>query len=164
MAIMCLSWKKNKKSMTLFQRNCWPHFDIINTVFLWRILTSLWWHKWVQQEWALLSLAVVQQGFLFLQPLTGAKQHLQVFDHDQNFLFLHLGCPIPNFFLKIEFHSSSSCETSANFCHFGETSQFTGPSFQALSAKVGFLNVWTYPEASKSESFSKSLNTTLLVF
>lgn len=60
--------------------------------FQW-ILTSLWRHKWIQQKGALLSLAVVQQGFLFLHSLTGAKQHLQVFGHDQMFLFLALRMP-----------------------------------------------------------------------
>lgn len=62
--------------------------------------------------------------------------------------FWHLRCPIPNFlFLKIELSPLSSCETSASFCHFGKTSQFTKPSFWALAATEVFLSVWTYPEA-----------------
>lgn len=93
-----LKKKPKNNPMTLFQRNCWPHFGIINTLFLQWILTSLWWLKWIHQEWALLSLAGVQEDFPFLHPLAGAKQHLQPFDPDQNFLFLALRMPHPQFF------------------------------------------------------------------
>lgn len=152
MAIICLFWKKPKTKQShdfIAEELLASLWDIINTIFLQWILPSLWWHKWIHQEWALLSLALVQEDFPFLHPLAGAKQHLQPFDHDQNFLFLALMMPHSQFFffLKIKLSSLSSYETNVSFCHFGETSRFAEPSFWALAAKEVFLNVWNYPEA-----------------
>lgn len=62
-----------KKSMTVFQSSCWPHFDILNTYyFLQWILTCVGYQEWlvksVTRTEHCSALSVIQWAFLSVHP------------------------------------------------------------------------------------------------